>query len=183
MELCVIMWSVSRFVNLSFWSLMHWCDDVFIVLIVLQLVLANGDIVKTASRARKSAAGFVIFLSLYSLIKFTCWEIEKLCFIDSFFIFLLFVFAFVRRFSCPPIFLYYSSLLLNNILLLYIKKKVSLVIFPFMIFLRVQEISIGIRHNNRSKLGKARNMVYSEYKTVHKTLLYCPIIHSFAGWT
>ena len=72
MELCMIMWSVSTFVNLSFWSLMHWCDDVVVVLIVFQVVLANGDIVKTASRARKSAAGFVIFLFLYLLINFTC---------------------------------------------------------------------------------------------------------------
>lgn len=50
---------------------MHWCDDIFTVLIVSQVVLANGDIVKTASRARKSAAGFVIFSSLYILINFT----------------------------------------------------------------------------------------------------------------
>jgi FAD/FMN-containing dehydrogenase len=30
---------------------------------VFQVVLANGDIVKTASRARKSAAGFVLLSS------------------------------------------------------------------------------------------------------------------------
>ncbi|CAK8534304.1 unnamed protein product [Lathyrus sativus] len=36
--------------------------------ISLKVVLANGDIVKTASRARKSVAGFVLFLYFYLLI-------------------------------------------------------------------------------------------------------------------
>lgn len=31
------------------------------MLFIFQVVLANGDVVKTASRARKSAAGFVLF--------------------------------------------------------------------------------------------------------------------------
>lgn len=34
---------------------------------ILQAVLANGDVVKTASRARKSAAGFVFLSFLFIL--------------------------------------------------------------------------------------------------------------------
>lgn len=44
------------------------------------MVLANGDIVKTASRARKSAAGFVLFLSVYLLINFTYNFPPSVCF-------------------------------------------------------------------------------------------------------
>lgn len=37
---------------------LNW--DIFLILSTSQVVLANGDVVKTASRARKSAAGFVL---------------------------------------------------------------------------------------------------------------------------
>lgn len=35
-------------------------SEVFLTYCTFQVVLANGDIVKTASRARKSAAGYVV---------------------------------------------------------------------------------------------------------------------------
>ena len=53
----------------------HFCDNVILILFVHQVVLPNGDVVKTASRARKSAAGcvivlFYIYLSFLSLFFF-----------------------------------------------------------------------------------------------------------------
>jgi hypothetical protein len=61
----VIMSSISRFVKKS-WRLIQLPNAVNLMLFLFQVVLANGDTVKTASRARKSAAGFVLLsLSIY----------------------------------------------------------------------------------------------------------------------
>lgn len=61
MGLCGIMSSTSRLVSCTF---IFFCFHKFLgvslkVLLALQAVLANGDVVKTGSRARKSAAGSV----------------------------------------------------------------------------------------------------------------------------
>ena len=59
-------------------------------------------------------AKLMIFLE--GFIYQTCWEIGKLSFIDCFL--LLLVLVYVKRMSCTPISLHYSSLHLNKILLL-----------------------------------------------------------------
>ena len=73
-------------------------------------------------RVRPLASIWCKALNLFRGVSLTYWKIGKLCFIDSFFICLLFVFALVTRISCPPTFLYFSSLLLNNFFF-YPKKK------------------------------------------------------------
>lgn len=54
--------SLKVIIYYIFWWINLFIGEVFLTCFTSQVVLANGDIVKTASRARKSAAGSVILL-------------------------------------------------------------------------------------------------------------------------